>query len=269
VSSLFLVGVTVISLSFVPGEREVLRNIIRELGIVLVSVFGVSILYEIFIAEQHFEQFRGALVKIIQSGETNAAVCSRLGVERIFPTRSEYMSQYDFRQLCAQMTAGSRLRIVGNSLFVISYYERELLDALKEGAVIELGVLDRTVPAETFEQIKHSVKEGELIIALERLAELEAEIRNASLPGTLEIREHRMPLLESYFEYKGSKEEFAVWDISFGPDSGQKRVFLLDPEKPFGRDLANRYDRIWRNGKVIFKYPASGSDLSLSEATTA
>src|ERR1039458_3190933 len=71
VSSLFLVGVTVISLSFVPGEREVLRNIIRELGIVLVSVFGVSILYEIFIAEQHFEQFRGALVKIIQSGETN------------------------------------------------------------------------------------------------------------------------------------------------------------------------------------------------------
>jgi hypothetical protein len=254
VSIFLMLGITLIALSFRFSADSLIREVMKELGIVLISVFSISIIYERFVARQHFERFSGELVSIIERRETIAAICSTLGVDRIFPTRSLYIDHYPFRELCDQMAEGSKLRIIGTSLFVVSYHFDKLLEAMHRGAVIELGVLDETVPAEVFEQIDHSVSKGELTTAMERFEKFKIKVAETKPSGEIQIRAHRMPLLDSFLEYKGTKEKFAIWDLSFGRDPSQKRVFQLNTARPFGNDLAGRYHRIWESGKTVFKY---------------
>ena len=49
-------------------------------------------------------------------------------------------------------------------------------------------------------------------------------------------------------------DQFCAWDLNFGRDTTNKRIFLLDPLKPLGKDLKERYDKIWNQGETIFQY---------------
>src|ERR1700722_16521784 len=73
-----LLGVLLLIGSHFVGEtwpfHETARDLAKEFGIVLVSVWGVSLFYEHFLAKRHFEKFHSNLKDLIRQGETNAAV---------------------------------------------------------------------------------------------------------------------------------------------------------------------------------------------------
>src|ERR1700683_1949349 len=45
--------------------KETLRDLAKELGIVLISVWGVSLFYEYVLAERHFQKFQSNLEYLI------------------------------------------------------------------------------------------------------------------------------------------------------------------------------------------------------------
>lgn len=91
-----LIGLVLILVSFaIPHEgvwKNYLRDIFRELGVVASSVFTVSLLYERLIAKKHVQQFLGLLRDLIEQGESNAAICARLGIVKIF-TREMHLKE--------------------------------------------------------------------------------------------------------------------------------------------------------------------------------
>jgi hypothetical protein len=238
IPSLLLVGIAFIAWSFALPHGSVAAELLKELGVVLISVFGVSILYEIFIAEKHFRTFGEILAGLVERGETNAAICARLGILQIFPTRRDYMQRYGFEKFCSEMKHGSNLRIVGTTLFAVMVQADSLMAALKRGATVELALLDREAPDEVFEQLKHNIKRDELRVSLERFEELKSQISVAAPAGSLELRMHKTPLFDTLAEFQTEIERFSVWDISFGADATKKRIFLLDPDKPFAQDYS-------------------------------
>src|SRR6266849_4631415 len=63
-----------------------LREVMKELGIVLLAVFSVSLLYEVFLAEKYISKFLTLLRNEVRRGESNAAACANLGIMEIFPS---------------------------------------------------------------------------------------------------------------------------------------------------------------------------------------
>ena len=77
-----------------PTFRESLSDLVREFGVVLVSVWGVSLFYEHFLAERHFNKFHMNLKSLISQGEMNAAVCEGLGILEIFRSRRDFEGKH-------------------------------------------------------------------------------------------------------------------------------------------------------------------------------
>ena len=249
------IGIALISGSFWFPEHSLFREIVKELGIVLVSVFGVSILYEMFVAEKHFLKFNQLLAKLIERSTTNAAICERLGILQIFPTKQEYLEQFKFYDLCSHIKKGGRLRIIGSALFNVLRQDKALKIALESGAKVELALLDPNTPDEIFQLLKPHVQRGELNASLDRFHDLAEDIKASNFEGTLELRYHRIPLFEAFAEFQTSSDSINVWEVSFAVGGDNKRDFLLDPEKPFSKDMQERYDRIWQSGRIAFRYP--------------
>ena len=87
---LALVGIILIFVSMtLPHAWPLAVDFSRELGVVLLSACSVSRVYEFFVAEKHFAKFAESLKSQIERGETNAAVCERLGILRIFGSRAQ------------------------------------------------------------------------------------------------------------------------------------------------------------------------------------
>jgi hypothetical protein len=71
-----LTGLLLIAVSVAlphEGSAGYVREIIKELGIVILSVFTVSFLYERLVAEKYLQQFLTLLRGQLQEGESNAA----------------------------------------------------------------------------------------------------------------------------------------------------------------------------------------------------
>lgn len=88
---LVLSGLLLITVSFlIPGLgpwHSLLRELTKELGIVLLAVFGVSLLYELILAKRYIRTFLHLLGREVMKGESNAAMCAYLGIRKIFPNR--------------------------------------------------------------------------------------------------------------------------------------------------------------------------------------
>jgi hypothetical protein len=45
-----------------------------------------------------------------------------------------------------------------------------------------------------------------------------------------------------------------VWDLSFGRDLRDKRILIVDLGVGLGRDLKERFDFVFENATVMFRY---------------
>lgn len=231
-----------------------LSEFIKELGIVILAVFTVSLMYELLIAKKYVNQFLRLLHAQIEQGESNGAVCANLGIIQIYPTRDILENKYPFRDLVSRLRAESKLRIVGQSLLYLMRTPEALRTAIQQGAHLELCIFD---PADDWEEIaKHpDLLRDEIKLSISLFErDIEAWLKVAPQPGSVELRLHRVLIFDSYLVLEAAHQNLAMWDWGFGTSLTDHRMVLLDPQKPLGKNLAQRYCRIWDKATVKFKY---------------
>lgn len=249
-----LMGLLLIAVSLLIKNYDYWHNLLKELGIVIFAVFTVSFLYEMTVARKYERRFLDLLKLQVQQGESNAAVCAKLGIEQIFTTRDGYETLYSLPDLASEMNSNSTLRVVAKSSFQLMGRPDIFKNALSAGGIVEICLFDPTSdPVEAAKSFDLEISDIQSAISVFR-KNVARWIETATPPGSLEIRYHRVPLNDSFLQIDSPKLNYCVWDVSFGRDNSSKRIFLLDPDKAFGADLANRYGRIWNEATTVFKY---------------
>lgn len=249
-------GLLLIAISLLIPEYPFWHDLLRELGIVIFTVFAVSFLYETTVARKYEQRFLNLLRLQIEQGERNAAACAKLGIEQIFVTRDLYESRHPLSDLLSKMDENSTLRVVAKSLFQLMGRPDILKATIKGGSIVELCVFDpASEPAEVAKSFDLEISDIQSALAVFR-KNMVRWLETVKPAGSLEIRYHRIPLNDSFLQISTTATGYCVWDISFGRDNSSKRIFFLDSEKPLGTDLANRYGRVWSEGVSVFKYSA-------------
>lgn len=251
-----LVGLLLIFISFVIPHEDVwnyLSDICRELGVVVSSVFSVSLLYERLIAKKHVRQFLGLLREQIEQGESNAAICARLGITKIYYARDEFQREFPITELL-KPADGLRLRIVAQTLYFLMNRAGAIKESIEDGATIELCMFDPDSPREEFR------KHPDLLVSDIQSAvsvfkrEIASWARTAQPPGEVELRFHQIPFFDSMLLVESRGQALLVWDLGFGRDIADKRTLLIDPSKVFGEGLKRRYEHVWNQATTVFKY---------------
>ena len=119
---LAITGLLFIAISLLiteEGSWGYLHELIKELGIVILAVFTVSLLYELTIAKKYLNNFLNHLRQQIEQGESNGATCANLGILKIFTSRDKYEAEYPFSTITSNLSNDSRLRIIAISLFLL------------------------------------------------------------------------------------------------------------------------------------------------------
>ncbi|HEX2060784.1 MAG TPA: hypothetical protein VHK90_08580, partial [Thermoanaerobaculia bacterium] len=204
---LALLGLVLIFVStLMPHETEaekIFHEFVKELGIVLFAVLTISLLYEMFLAKKYHAEFLGDLREEIRKGESNAAACAHLGIDEIFPERGRFTSVHSLDKYARAADADAVIRIFGRSTHnLLSDRAHIFTDALSRGARMQLCILD---PSSSAEELKRTqdVWPKDLPFALWNLREqlipnIERERPEGPLKGTLEVRFHRVPMLDSF-----------------------------------------------------------------------
>lgn len=248
-------GLLLISISFLfPHEWVFRRELAKELGIVIFAVFTVSMVYEAMLAQRHRDKFLALLQQQIEQLENNAAVCEQLGIIQIFPRRDIFETHHPFSEVVSSLGAKDEIRIIARTLFLVMTHPETLKDAIRKGARVELCALKPEVLDQEAAKIS-MMSASEIETAKEIFkGEIATWIKetNPPPPGAVVLRFHKFPLLDSCLIDKSR----VVWDLSFGRDLVSKRIFLVNKERPFGQDLINRYDKIWKSAEesTVFEY---------------
>jgi len=240
----------------------------KELGIVVLAVFTVSFLYERLVAEKYFEHFLAQLRGQLQQGESNAAACAQLGIVEIFPARDVFELKYPIANWTSSLAAGSSLRIVAQSLFLLMGKVETIKTAIARGANVEFCITDPTGPMARAERIS-GLEVSDIMSAVSVFKKQIADWTSvAKPPGSVELRYHQLPLVDSYMVLSSPTVQVAVWDLSFGRATTAKRIFLLELEKPLSVDLSGRYSRVWddSSASTIFRY--QGGEVHVDKLTS-
>jgi len=229
------------------------RKLLDSLGVFIISVLAVSWLYEKFLIEEHFSHFRQLIHEQIRMMDTVQSKCLKLGIERVFETRSDFQLNYPFAKLINLTKQRGRILCVGRSLFHLLNMEAEIEAGLKKGIQFDLACLDpagasgqmhlltQTYPAD--------IESG--LISLKSITDWVQEQRPE---GGIELRHHQLYLPNSILAIETDTSTILIWDLSFGRDLTYKRVVLLKPAPGnLGQDLLERYSLIWDNSECKFK----------------
>ncbi|HEX8140190.1 MAG TPA: hypothetical protein VF544_21685 [Pyrinomonadaceae bacterium] len=237
-----------------PKEHSLLKDLTRELGVVLLTVCGVSMIYELFVAERHFEKFLAFLHKQIERGESNAATCERLGIREIFTSRALYEAKYPLMQVADQARPGSPFRIIARSLYLVMNKPEAIKYALLQGANVELCCFDPASDSDVLSNIGH-LEPSDITGALSTFRkEFVKWLEEKQPPGRIELRFHQIHVFDTFFSYQFDDHTLAAWDLSFGRDVTAKRIFIVEASKGLGADLHTRYEMMWNLAVPRFVY---------------
>jgi hypothetical protein len=234
---------------------RLIDDLFKEVGIVLISVWGISLFYEKYIADRHFTVFHSHLVNLVARGESNAAVCEGLGILRIYRDRQSYEEEHSFAEETNRLGQGDYLRIIGRSLIFLIYNWQRLTPLIDNGAALELCFIDPQFDDPTFSAVA-GYSSTETTLAIERIKDSFIPWLDRTRPkGSLEIRFHRFALLDSYTEKKEGEEYRSAWDLNFGEGLQSRYVFYMNTKGIFGEKLSGqRYKLIWDQSEIMFKY---------------
>ena len=230
------------------------RELFKELGVVLLAVSSVSLIYEFLLAEKHFEKFQALLRTEIERTDTNAATCARLGITRIFLTRDELERVLPLADTLSKVNLDAKVHIVAVSLFHIMNKAHLLQKALMTGAQVSLCMVGPDGAPNVVRRLP-DLEVSDIQSAVNTFKKQFAEWVKVNKPaGRLELRYHDMPLLQSFAVFSIPNQKVGVWDLSFGRDTKDKRIFLVDPTMGLGADLAKRFDVVWKSATCVFLY---------------
>jgi hypothetical protein len=236
------------------GGSGYLREILKETGIVVFAVFSISLLYERLLASRHQRRFLERLQQTIATGESNAAMCASLGIVKLFRDRHSYEACHPFKEVVSELESGGSLRVFGKTLFLTTTKSRELQKLLQGGVHIELCLFNPDAPAEELLRCQ-GLRKDEITTSLGRFkTEIADWVQMQGVKGSVTLKYHQLPMLDSFFHAKSSRAELEVWEWSFGTDLDDKRIVRLDPDQKLGLDVAARYQEIWSKCPEVFSY---------------
>jgi hypothetical protein len=232
-------------------------DLVREFGIVLVSVFGISLLYEMLLASHHFGQFFDRLREQIEKGESNASRCEGMGILELHLSRESFYAKHNFEREIGRLGDKGRIRILGRSLINVFNNRKQFEGPLKAGVRLELCLCN---PKEEFDNLTRMARYSQLDTQagldhfnrwfLDWLTSPDEQVR-----GTVEIRFHDFDLLDSLFEVQQGSFHRAALDMNFGISQEERFFFYLDPTREFGRELIHgRYGVIWDRATPVFLF---------------
>jgi len=252
---LILILISLLLKSSIPSIPQ---EIIKELGIVVLSVFTISIIYERLVAEKYLMSLQRVLGRQLERGEGIAAAALRLGITEIFPSRDEFERKYPLSSWINTLKTGDTLRIVARSLNMLMNKQETLKKAIDLGATVELCLVSPSIDSEIMKycpDLEISDMQSALNIFKKHIP---AWLDSQHPKGSIEIRFHQNPTIDSNLMLEAKPHtRICVWDISFGRDISAKRIFLVDPDKPLAKDLARRYEVVWNNAEKVYHYDGS------------
>jgi hypothetical protein len=254
---LALLGLLFLALSGLLSDQGIaayFRTFFKDLGIVILAVTTVHLLYHLILARSYQDEFMELLRREVALGESNAAVCAALGIVKIYPNATLFEQDHPLSAWLPRLTVGSRLRVVGRSLFLLMCKAEILRSALRQGAQLELCLLHPdTPPAEAAKITELEAFDIRAAVSLftKKIAE---PIAAEKPPGSVELRYHRLVLFDTYLHLYSPTDPVVVWDLSFGPDASAKRIVVLDARKSLAADLTRRYADIWAGATPAYEY---------------
>jgi len=254
-----LIGILLIVGShYIPANGEIwsaLKRLVEELVVVLISVWGVSLFYERFLAERHFNRFHENLRNLIRQGELNAAVCEALGILEIHISRRSYEDKHSFSSKVENVGSGDVVRITGRSLIFSMYGWRDLRRVLDNGSRLQMCLVDPSIRDSPLNYLAGYSPE-EIDFAIHRfIRSVKPWLLTAKPKGAVEVRFHRVHILDSYSEISKPHYSRAAWDLNFGEGTEERRIFYLNGEGALGKNLRDgRYQLIWDRAEPQFRY---------------
>lgn len=236
------------------GINDFLKEFLKELGIVILAVFTVSLIYELIIAKRYFSNFLQLLRHQIEQGESNGALCENIGIKEIFKTRDNFESVYPLDKTLSGVTTDSKIQIIAVSMFFIMNKSDLLKDAISKGGNFEFAIYDPKSSNKNYEEIQDlQISDIQSTINVFK-KEIVDWITKTPPLGKVELRYHNFTLFDSFSTFDILPNKFGIWDSSFGRSTTRKRTFIIDLNKPLGRDLKQRYTRIWERSNQMFFY---------------
>lgn len=235
---------------------EFLRGFLEFIGIAFVSVFGVSLIYERYIAEKHFEDFKKMLVSQFEEMDSIQSKCMKLGIKEIFETRNAYEQKMPLKNIIEQSPEKSEIISVARSMYhLIGDRRTELEEGLKRGLKFKFACIDPKGMSEILKNVSGS-DEHDIEAARNALKNLIGWAIETKPKGSIELIYHTVDLFDSVLLFTsedGGKK--LVWDLSFGRSFEEKRVMILDIyDNSLGDDLTKRYMTLLHDLKPGIKY---------------
>jgi serine/threonine protein kinase len=172
----------------------------------------------------------------------HAAQAADLGIRATYASRGQFDRDIQIPHMIGSLVSG-RVRVVGKTLLVL-LRQANFIKALKNGTSIELAIIDPRAGSQNLAKVQN-VQLPDFVQVFRDVAYLVETIKREAPLGSLQLRFHGHPLFESFTDIRSPEVNLAVWDLSFGRTESDKRIFVIDPESIFGRDLAARYGEIW------------------------
>ncbi len=251
---IILFGIVLILLGKSLNIDITIKGILEFVGTTLVGVFAVSLIYERFIAEKHFEDFKKLLTSELKEMDSIQSKCMKLGIKEILETRNAYEMEYPLMNIIEQSPDNSKIICVARSLFHLLNKTSELKKGLEKGLTIELACVDPSKVTPSLEKVFFLYK-SDIDSALNALRDLLNWAIKTNAKGSIELKYHWADFPDSVFIFVSkSGEEKLVWDLSFGRDLTQKRIIIFDTDYPLGENLRRRYLAIYQNAALQIQY---------------
>ena len=259
---MILIGVILILLSKISNIGGTLRGILEFIGITLLGVFAVSLVYQRFVAEKHFEDFKTLLTSQLKEMDLIQSQCIKLGISEIFETRTAYQAKYPLITIIEQSPDNANITCIARSLFHLMNKTGEIKKGLENGLTFELACIDPNLVTHTLEEVSFLYK-SDIESALRELRNLLSWAVTTKPKGAIQLRYHHADSLDTVFIFTSEDGgEKLVWDLSFGRDLTQKRVMILDTsEGSLGNDLKNRYTSILKDPATSIQIQYSKGDI--------
>lgn len=172
----------------------------------------------------------------------HAAAAHDLGIRATYASRGQFDRDFQIPHIVGSLVFG-RVRVVGKTLLIL-LRQANFIKALKNSTSIELAIINPHGGSQNLAKVQN-VELPDFVQVFRDVAYLVELVKSQAPLGSLELRFHGHPLFESFTEIRSPETNLAVWDLSFGRTESDKRIFVIDPESIFGRDLATRYGEIW------------------------
>lgn len=239
--------------------QGLIRDLLETFGILFSSVFFISFLYEKFLAEKHFSQFREVMGEQLLAMDNLQSLCTKLGIREIFENRNDYERKYPLVELLSKVKAKGKLLVVARTMFHFLNKQEAIKRALEKGASLQMACLAPRSINPALANLSF-IKISDIKTPLEVLSDLLTWIQESKPSGTLELRTYEQPLPDSLFYVELEDRNMLAWDMTFGRDLTHKRVFLLEPASTnLGTDLLNRYTTLFNSGKACLKVDSGGN----------